>query len=439
MCRFAVGVAAFGFLVVGCDAPVDAPPTYATVKPFLDQKCGTCHRADGIGPMSLLTYPEVVLFGAQMIEAVDDGTMPPWPAVDGCNTYQNDQRLSEGEIALLRRFIDDGAPEGEPIDPALSVARAALVTSSIVRPDLVIEAADIGYQPRFDDEYRCYAVAVPTPANGDDLYITGFDIVPGAPHNVHHVNVFMNPPTTGSNAVDWLGIDGEDPLAGYDCSRERVITSFLVGAWAPGATGMLYPQGTGQLVEPGSVIVMEVHYAIGDGVPDLSSLVLQTAPSVERRGLGVGFWKFDDWENGGMTIPAGADDVTHTVDIDPGLILAAVAPWLSERSLEISVAALHMHQLGKRGELTVLSPVGDTCMVKVENWDFRWQFGYEMTTPTPFFVGEDKLHLSCTWDNTDANQRFVDGVQQPARNRNWGGRAQDEMCIGFLFLAPAPF
>ena len=270
-------------------------------------------------------------------------------------------------------------------------------------------------------------------------YITGFDIVPGAPHNVHHVNVFMNPPTTGSNAVDWLGIDGEDPLAGYDCSRERVITSFLVGAWAPGATGMLYPQGTGQLVEPGSVIVMEVHYAIGDGVPDLSSLVLQTAPSVERRGLGVGFWKFDDWENGGMTIPAGADDVTHTVDIDPGLILAAVAPWLSERSLEISVAALHMHQLGKRGELTVLSPVGDTCMVKVENWDFRWQFDYEMTTPTPFFVGEDKLHLSCTWDNTDANQRFVDGVQQPARNRNWGGRAQDEMCIGFLFLAPAPF
>ena len=429
--------AVVGF-VGACDAPVDVPPTYATVKPFLDAKCGNCHRPDGIGPMSLLAYDEVALFGERIGAVVEAGLMPPWPAVDGCNDYKNDLRLTDDEKALLRRWLDDGAPEGEPVDPGQTAKSAALASSSIVRPDLVLEAATEGYAPRRDDEYRCYAVAVPTPDNGEELYITGFDVVPGAPHNVHHVNVFMNPPIAGNNATDWVGLDDEDPLPGYNCARgERVITTFLVGAWAPGATGMLYPKGTGQLVEPGSVIILEVHYGLGDNVPDLSSLVLQTAPTVERRGLGVAFWKFDDWEQDGMVIPAGADDVTHSVDVDPGIILAAVAPWLTQRSLEISVAALHMHQLGKRGELSVLSPVGDTCMVKVEGWDFRWQFGYEMREPAPFFVGEDKLRLSCTWDNTEANQGFVDGVQQPSVERNWGGRTEDEMCIGFLYMVPA--
>ncbi len=437
--RVVVVVVASCLTALGCEtvAVDEAPPTYATVKPFLDHKCGNCHRPDGIGPMSLLTYDDVALFGDQVGAVVEDGSMPPWLAVDGCNTYANDLRLSDDEKALLRRWLDDGAPQGDPVSP--STDESALASSSNVRPDLVLEAATEGYAPRTNDEYRCYAVAIPTPANGEELFITGYDVLPGAPHNVHHVNVFMNPPDPRPDAIDWVGLDDDDPLPGYDCDRgERVITSFLVGSWAPGVTGLLYPEGTGQLVEPGSVMVMEVHYAVGDSVPDLSSLVLQTAPSVERRGVGVAFWKFDDWENDGMVIPAGANSVTHSVDVDPGIMLAAIAPWMTERKLEISVAALHMHQLGKSGEISVLSPVGDTCMVRVENWDFRWQFGYEMQDPAQFFVGEDKLHLSCTWDNSDANQPFVDGIQQPSVERNWGVRTRDEMCIAFLFMAPAP-
>ena len=120
----------------------------------------------------------------------------------------------------------------------------------------MLDLADEPYLPRFTDEYRCYAVAMPAQSPGTELYITGFDIIPGTPHNVHHVNVFMNPPV--ADDPDWLAIDAEDPLAGYDCEVERVITSFLVGAWAPGATGLTYPEGTGQLIEPGSVMVLEV-------------------------------------------------------------------------------------------------------------------------------------------------------------------------------------
>lgn len=417
--------------LAACPAPEKEPPTYATVKPFIDAKCGTCHRPDAIGPMSLLDYDEVLLFADDIRRVIDDGTMPPWLAVDGCNEYKNDNRLTDDEKATLFAWLDDGAPEGDP-QPTTQNLDAL---ESIVRPDIVLDAAEAAYEPRFTDEYRCYAVAMPEQEPGTELYITGFDVLPGATHNVHHVNVFMNPPV--DDDPDWLGIDADDPLPGYDCEVERVITSFLVGAWAPGATGLRYPEGSGQLVEPGSVMVLEVHYAVGDHVPDLTQVVLETAPKVERRGLGVAFWKFNDWDDDGMPIPAGNPSVTHSVDVDPGVILAAIAPWITDPRLEIGIAGLHMHQLGKGGSLEVLSPVGDTCMVKVDNWDFRWQFGYEMQQPAEFFVGEDKLRLSCTWDNSDAHQPFVDGVQAPAVDRNWGHRTSDEMCIGFLYMMEA--
>ena len=84
-----------------CDGVVDVPPTYATVKPFLDTKCGNCHRPDGIGPMSLLSYTDVALFSNQIGAVVEDGSMPPWLAVDGCNDYQNDLRLRDDEKATL--------------------------------------------------------------------------------------------------------------------------------------------------------------------------------------------------------------------------------------------------------------------------------------------------------------------------------------------------
>ncbi len=422
--------------VSACDgAPAEAPPTYATVKPFIDAKCGNCHRPDAIAPMSLLHYDEVKLFAADIRRVIDDGTMPPWLAVDGCNEYLNDNRLSDDEKKTLFAWLDDGAPEGAPEADDAQALEDGKAPVSVVRPDLVLDASSAPYEPRFQDEYRCYAIAMPAQEAGTETYITGFDVLPGDPSNVHHVNVFMNPPV--ADAPDWVGLDDEDPLAGYDCESERVITSFLVGAWAPGASGLRYPKGSGQLVEPGSVMVLEVHYAVGSGVPDLTQVVLETAPSVERRGLGVAFWKFQDWEQGGMEIAAG-DVVTHSVDLDPGVILAAIAPWLSDPRIEIGLGGLHMHALGTAGELSVLSPVGDTCMVQVNKWDFRWQFGYELKKPVEFFVGEDKLHLECTWDNSQAHQPYVDGVQQEVRDRNWGHRTSDEMCMGFLYLTEAP-
>ena len=78
-----------------------------------------------------------------------------------------------------------------------------------------------------------------------------------------------------------------------------------------------------------------------------------------------------------------------------------VAPWIHARTIGVHVAALHMHQLGKSGELSIHGDDGvNQCLLKVPAWNFSWQMGYVLDHPASLVLGHDKLYLSCTWDNT---------------------------------------
>ena len=94
--------------------------------------------------------------------------------------------------------------------------------------------------------------------------------------------------------------------------------------------------------------------------------------------------------------------------------------------------------LGVAGELSVKSPVGDQCLLKIDHFDYHWQNGHVLEKPVEIFLGaaEDQLFLSCTWDNSAANQPYIDGVQIAPRDVNWGSGVNDEMCIGFLYMVP---
>lgn len=423
-------------LLAGCDRA--EPPTWARdTQAIFDARCAGCHHPGGVGPMPLTTYDEVAGLHDVVKAAIDNGSMPPWKAGDGCNTYRNDFSLTDDEKAVLAAWFAAGLPEGEPAAPESEGPALRDPLAPDIRYDEVFPAADAPYLPDNTDDYRCFAIPWP---HTTDKYITGFDMIPGDPANVHHVNIFLNPPPAEANGTDFVAFDEADPAPGYSCRRgDRVLQSALVGAWAPGASGVRYPAGTGQLVTPGSSITLEVHYALASTVGDTSELALQLDDAVERRAFGAAFWKFNDWEEGGMVIPAGEPAVTHDVQVNPELILAAVAPWLVETPLlEVHLAALHMHQLGVSGELVVRSPVGDTCLLDIPSWDYHWQTAYELTKPAELFLGEDEIYLRCTWDNSPAHQPLIDGQPMAPADVSWGPGVLDEMCMGFLYLAPAP-
>src|SRR3954465_9355155 len=95
------------------------------VAPILQRSCVTCHRPNESAPMSLMTYDEVRPWARSIKTRVTAREMPPWH-IDrniGLQQFKDDPSLSDDEIALIGKWVDAGAPRGNPADapPALKL------------------------------------------------------------------------------------------------------------------------------------------------------------------------------------------------------------------------------------------------------------------------------------------------------------------------------
>ncbi len=45
----------------------------------------------------------------------------------------------------------------------------------------------------------------------------------------------------------------------------------------------------------------------------------------------------------------------------------------------------------------------------------------------------DKVTLSCTFDNTQANQPVINGMQEIPQTLTWGEDTLNEMCLNFFY------
>src|SRR5258708_123555 len=64
------------------------------------KRCATCHRQGG-GAMALLTYDDARPWAKAIRDQVVARSMPPWGAVKGVGTFQNDPSLTEVEIQMV--------------------------------------------------------------------------------------------------------------------------------------------------------------------------------------------------------------------------------------------------------------------------------------------------------------------------------------------------
>ena len=115
-----------------------------------------------MAPMSLLTYEEVRPWASAIKRRTSSREMPPWfiERNVGIQKFKDDLSLTDAEIAKIARWVDGGAPRGNPADappprqfPAdadWSFGKPDLVVSSPVRTIKAVEAdfqGDIGVTP----------------------------------------------------------------------------------------------------------------------------------------------------------------------------------------------------------------------------------------------------------------------------------------------------
>src|SRR5262252_3663830 len=88
------------------------------VAPILERNCQVCHRPGAIAPMSLLTYEDARPWARAIKEKVVRREMPPW-YIDrnvGITEFKDDPSLSDADIAIISKWVDAGAPRGDPGD-----------------------------------------------------------------------------------------------------------------------------------------------------------------------------------------------------------------------------------------------------------------------------------------------------------------------------------
>ena len=372
----------------------DQDPTYAKdVAPILQRSCQVCHRPNNMAPMSLMTYQEARPWARSIKDRVVARVMPPWH-IDkkiGVQAIKGDRSLSDEEIDTIVRWVDAGAPMGNPADMPEPVALPDFGAWTI-EPDVIVTSPPHTVPAEAGDWWGDYIVES---GITEDRFIQAIQTKAGDLRVVHHALTY---------AVT-------DPDAAVNDSTN----DFFLNEYAVGKNADKYPDRTDKMFEANARVRFSFHYhSTGEEITDQTQLGLKLYPKevvpdhiLYSKGLGQG---------GELDIPAGQitrHDGYATMYL-PGR-LTGFQP--------------HMHFLGKRQCLELIYPNSATEMVSCVNFDFNWHIVYNYEDEVqPIYPAGTKLHVISYHDNTEAHRGNIDAA-------NWAGggsRSIDEMAFGWV-------
>jgi tetratricopeptide (TPR) repeat protein len=420
----------FCVLAVGCQrapnpdqrAPAPQPAHVVTfnrdIAPILFENCATCHRPiedqPGVkggdvlcvagAPFSLLDYESAHARAREIADATLTRAMPPWLPEAGHGDFLNPRRLQDDQIALIQRWVEQGAPEGDaaqkPKPPAFPEGW------QLGKPDVVLKSAEsYTLQPGKGEVFRNFVIPVP---RSSTRYVRAIEFRADNPKVLHHANVAVDPARVSRR------IDRTDPGPGFSTMPEDEVQN--VFGWSPGKVPVLEPQDTAWALEEGSDLVVQLHMVPGMKAetvqPSIGLFLASTPPT--RVPIVVKL------ESKTIDIPAG--DANYA--IEDSYVLPA----------DVSVVSVypHAHYLAREMRATATLPDGtEKPLIWIKQWDIRWQDQYRYKEPLQLPKGTT-LRMRFTYDNSEANTRSP----RPARRVTWGQNSTDEM--GALWVEVIP-
>jgi tetratricopeptide (TPR) repeat protein len=459
--------------VVGSSDPSRAVTFNKDVAPILFQHCATCHRpiesdiagraapATSAGratsganprtenvervppkadppsdplcvagaPFSVLDYASASRHAHRIATATQKRAMPPWLPEPGHGAFINERRLRDDQIAVIQRWVEQGAREGDAADrpqPPTWPSGWQLGT-----PDLVLRSEDAyTLQPGDRDVFRNFVMPVPrasarpagsgparstrsghvvSEAEASTRYVRAIEFRADNPRVLHHANVALDPARVSRK------LDRADPGPGFATMPEDQVQN--VFGWSPGKLPILEPADTAWALEEGSDLVVQLHM-ISSGKPEtvqptIGLFFTSTPPT--RVPIVVKL------ESKAIDIPAG--EANHVVE--------------DSYVLPVDVEAVsiypHAHYLAKDMRGTATLPDGtEKPLIWIRQWDVRWQDQYRYQTPV-FLPKGTTLKMRFTYDNSEANRN---NRHHPPRRVRWGPLSTDEM--GALWLEVIP-
>ena len=452
--RIIIGLGlALGVGLAGTGARAEGPTYHKEVAAILRENCQECHRPGQVAPFALLTYEQARKRAADIVQVTGERVMPPWPASTSFGGPFRDERvLADAEVATLRRWLEDGCPEGDPED----APPPKVFTSDwpLGEPDLVLtmgEAYELAASG--SDEFRVFVLPTSLPA---DRWIRAVDFKPGNRRVVHHVLAGV--------ARDGAGrareLDRKDPKPGYSSVGgfgDGVQVAGFLPIWTPGSRPRYTPEGSGYFLPAGADVLIQMHYHKNGKVEtDATSIGLYLSETPLPKRVQTGFLfptpspfalaklmvkaklsqqagrrpSLNELMRDVLTIPAGEANYTVKGSSRGGRGGGPGGRPLSRDILLTSVMP-HMHWLGKDFTFTAVLPdEAETRvpLIKIDRWNFNWQGTYAFAEPIRLPKGA-WLEMEAHFDNTAENPA---NPHSPPKVVSWGDQTTDEMCIGIF-------
>jgi tetratricopeptide (TPR) repeat protein len=379
--------------------PIDTITYTQHIAPIFIGRCVECHRPGGSGPFSLLTYEDAKRRASQIAEVTARRLMPPWKPVAGRGgPFVGDRSLSDAQIEAIARWVDIGAPEGDPADRSVpDVARE----QRDGEPDLVVQVARPYTLPADGrDVFRNFVVPVPI---SETRCVRALEFRPGN-RAVHHANIMIDRTRTSRR------FDDQDPEPGYagplPSDAEYPDGHFL--GWTPGQRASFLPADMCWRLEPGSDLLLQVHLR-ASGRPEAIQPAVALSFSDRRPARVPVMLRLGRQD---IAIAAGERSfrITDAFELPVDAEVHAVQPHAHYRARDVRAFA----ELPD-GSIRWLIHIGD--------WDFNWQDVYRFVSPFWLPRGA-RLVMEYTYDNSAENAR---NPHNPPRAVQWGQQTTDEM------------
>ncbi len=393
-----------------------AEPTFnRDIAPIIFHSCSTCHRPGEAAPFSLLTYSDVKKHARQIAEVTQSRAMPPWLPEPQELKFADELRLSDDEIALIKRWAEQGAVEGNPAD--LPAQPKFVEGWRLGKPDLILTASKPFTLPaEGTDTYWNFIFPVPIQQT---RWVKAIEIRPGDKRYVHHANILVD--RAGESRAR-----EKEPGAGFGGMEIRIESQVFdpdshLLFWKPGTVPSEEPAGMALRLDKGTDLVLNTHLQPSgkpEAIQPTIGIYFTSQPATK-------FPMLLQLENDAkLDIAAGmkdfvvTDDFTLPVDVD----LMAIYP--------------HSHYLGNDIQAFATLPDGrKETLIHIPHWNLNWQAVYRYARPVRLPKGTT-ISLRYTYDNSDQNRM---NPNHPPKRVVGGNRSTDEMCHLWLQVLPVNF
>jgi len=417
-------------LTLSAPAPARQEPAAAAfnkdVLPILQRHCQTCHRPGQIAPMPFMTYAETRPWARGIKEAVLGRKMPPWFADPQHGRFRNSPSLRSPDIETITRWVDGGAPEGNPGDAPAPVNWPE--DGWDIPPDIIVNGPAFPVPARAkNDVIEWTYITVPSGFT-KDTWVTSMEIRPSQPAVTHHICVYFRPhtPEVMYNFPRSVNLPRDQngnilPAAAGVGRRPASITAGsngIEGCYVPGRASEDYRRyNAGKLIKAGTDFVLQVHYTpIGTAVTDRPRIGFTIAKTPPARQYVT------------LQISPPTDAKTFSIPPNDPHWESPAAGATFRMDADLVWMSPHMHVRGKDMTYRLVHAGGRIeTLLSVPRYDFNWQLGYELAEPLKVKKGTD-IVVTAHYDNSINNKFNPD----PNRTVYYGEMVWEEMMHAFF-------